>query len=93
MSKRLIGIVLAAVGSVVLGVAAAHLFYHTALSTLPIPQLNSSYSLGAAYLSFFALGVLFGALIFGWALLVVALARFFRNDLAKAENRGAETRT
>jgi hypothetical protein len=76
MSKRLIGIVLAAVGSLVIGVVAAQWFFGLFEKTVP-PAVTTSFNMGAAHGAFIAYGLGLGVLVFAWALVVVALARFF----------------
>ncbi len=76
MSKRLIGIVLAAVGSVVLGVIASQWFFGLFDKTVP-PAVITSFNKSAVHGAFLGYGIGLGVLIFAWTLLAVALARFF----------------
>lgn len=76
MSKRLIGIVLAAVGSVVLGIIAAQCFFGLFDKTVP-PAVITSFNRSTAHGFFITYGLGLGVVIFAWTLLAVALARFF----------------
>jgi len=76
MSKRLIGIVLAAVGSLAIGIVASEWFFGLFEKTVP-PAVITSFNKGAAHGAFFFYGLGLGVLIFAWALAVLALARFF----------------
>ena len=78
MSKRLIGIVLCAVGSVVIGVLAAQRFFGLFVKAVP-PAFLTDINKGAAHSFFFAYGFGLGVMIFGWTLLAVVLSRFFRD--------------
>ena len=76
MSKRLIGIVLAALGSVVMGLIAAQWFFGLFDKTVP-PAVITSFNRSAAHGFFITYGLCFGVVIFAWTLLAVALSRFF----------------
>ncbi len=76
MSKRLIGIVLAAVGSVALGLIAAEWFFGLFNKTVP-PAVITAFNRGAAHGAFIGYGIGLGVMIFAWTLLAVVLARFF----------------
>jgi uncharacterized membrane protein len=90
MSKRLIGIVLAAVGSVVLGIVAAQWFFGLYDRTVP-PAVLTSFNKGAAHGAFVAYGLGLGIAIFAWTLLAVGLARFFGAADAKRCVTGKDT--
>ena len=76
MSKRLIGIVLAAVGSIALGLLAETWFF--SLFDRSVPQaMMTSLNRNAIHSIFYAYGFGLGAVIFVWTLLAVVLARFF----------------
>jgi ABC-type phosphate transport system permease subunit len=76
MSKRLIGIVLAALGSVVVGLIAAEWFFGLFNKTVP-PAVITAFNRGAAHGAFIGYGIGLGVMIFAWTLLALALARFF----------------
>ncbi len=76
MSRRLIGIVLAAVGSIALGVVAGQWFFGLFDKTVP-PAVITDFNRGTAHGFFITYGLGFGVVIFAWTLLAVALARFF----------------
>jgi hypothetical protein len=76
MSKRLIGIVLAAVGSVALGLIGAEWFFGLFNKTVP-PAVITAFNRGAAHGAFIGYGFGLGVMIFAWTLIVIALARFF----------------
>ncbi|MBZ5640049.1 MAG: hypothetical protein LAO51_14980 [Acidobacteriia bacterium] len=78
MSRRLIGIVLSAAGSVVLGVIAAQWFFGLYDRTVP-PAVLTAFNKGAAHGAFIAYGLGLGIAIFAWTLLAVWLARYFRD--------------
>ena len=89
MSKRLIGIVLAAVGSVVLGVIAEERFFR--LFDRLTGQLISPINKSADHGMFIAYGLGLGIAIFAWTLLVMGLARFFGAADAKRCVTGKDT--
>ena len=76
MSKRIIGLVLSLIVSVVIGVIAGQKFYALFDNTVPAGSMTELVRAGTrtAYLgSGFALGLI----IFGWTTAAVWLARFF----------------
>ena len=76
MSKRLIGIVLAALGSVVLGLIAAEWFFGLFNKTVP-PAVITDFNRSTAHGFFITYGLGLGVMIFAWTLIALALARFF----------------
>ncbi len=76
MSKRLIGIVLAAVGSLVLGYLAGERFFVLFDKTVP-PAVITDFNRATAHGFFITYGLVLGVVVFAWTLLAVVLARFF----------------
>ena len=84
MSKRMIGLVLSLIGSVVIGVLAAQRFFSLFDKTVPAGSMTDLVRTGthAAYIT---TGVVFGFVIFAWTVVAAWLARFFPG----APDRGA----
>ena len=76
MSKRLIGIVLAAAGSVVLGYLAGQRFFSLFDRTVP-PAVITDFNRATAHGFFITYGLILGVVIFAWTVLAVVLARYF----------------
>jgi hypothetical protein len=77
MSKRMIGVVLLLVGSEALGLLGGNWFFGVFTATVPAAVVTD-FNRAAAYGYFLMHGILLGLAVFGWALLALVLARFFR---------------
>lgn len=77
MSKRMIGLVLLLVGSEGVGLLAGNWFFGVFTTTVPAAVVTD-FNRAAAYGYFLMHGLLLGLAIYLWALLALALSRFFR---------------
>lgn len=78
MSRKMVGVILALVGSVVLGVVGGQWFFRLFDKTVP-PAVITSFNRTTAHAAFLFDGVLLGVAVFAWVMAVLGLARFFRN--------------
>lgn len=82
MSKRTIGLVLLAIGSVVIGIFGGHYAYRLFDRTVP-PAVITDLVRGGARAAYLTAGIVFGAVIFGWTAAAVWLSRFFTAPAVK----------
>lgn len=93
MSKRLIGIILALVGSLVIGFMAGQQFFRIFDKTVPQGAMTDLVRAGTHTTYIFA-GLMFGVVIFAWSLVIGTLARFFPGgSKTKAPERAAPDRS
>lgn len=76
MSKRLIGLALSLLGSVVIGVLAAQKFFQLFDKTVPAGSMTDLVR-AATHTAYVGSGIVFGLIIFGWTTAAVWLARYF----------------
>ena len=76
MSRRLVGIILLAVGSLLLGYLGGSYAFRLFDKTVP-PAVITDLVRGTAHAAYISLGVVFGIVIFAWTLLAVVASRFF----------------
>lgn len=76
MSKRLVGIILALLGSLVIGFMAGQQFFRIFDGTVPQGAMTDLVRAGT-HTTYVLAGLGFGLVIFAWTLLVGALARYF----------------
>ena len=79
MNKRLIGIGLLAVGSLILGIMAGNYAFRLFDRWVP-PAVITELVRGTAHAAYVTSGVVLGIIVFGWSLAVAFLARYFRVD-------------
>ena len=94
MSRRFVGIVLLLTGSLALGILSGQFFFRIYEKTVPAALLTSFQS-ASAHTYFLWRGLQAGFFYFGWALLVLGLARLFRTRTQPApvpslDSRGTE---
>jgi hypothetical protein len=77
VSKRLFGLVLAILGSLIIGAVAGNRFYDLYVSSIP-EALKASTSMAGTRLVFLGNGIGLGLIVAVWTMLAVGLARFFR---------------
>jgi hypothetical protein len=76
MSKRMIGLVLSLIGSVLIGVLAGQNFFRIFDQTVPAGSMTSLVRAGTHTAYLFS-GAVLGLVIFAWTTLAAWLARFF----------------
>jgi len=76
MSKRVIGLVLSLIGSLVIGVLAAQRFYGLFDKTVPAGSMTELVRAGT-HTAYLVGGLVFGVVIFAWTVLAAWLSRFF----------------
>lgn len=76
MSKKMIGLVLSLVVSVVIGVLAGQKFYAIFDKTVPAGSMTELVRAGT-HTAYLMSGALFGVVIFAWTTAAVWLAKFF----------------
>jgi hypothetical protein len=77
MSKRAIGVVLLLIGSLLIGLSAGQRFFWIFDKTVPQGAMTDLVRTGT-HGTYLLSGALFGVVVFVWALVVAASARFFR---------------
>lgn len=77
MRRRIIGLVIMLIGSVLLGILSGNWYFHLFRQTVP-PAVLTSFNQATAHAAFLGYGVLIGAVIFLWSLVILFLARLFR---------------
>ena len=76
MSKRVVGLVLSLIVSVLLGVLASQRFFQLFDKTVPAGSMTDLVRAGT-HTAYLGAGVVYGLVIFAWTTLAVWLARFF----------------
>ena len=79
MTRRILGLALLLAGSMVLGVLAGSAFYRLFRHTVP-PAFLTGFNQAAAHAAFLGYGILSGAVVFVWSLVVVAVSRSLRKS-------------
>ena len=77
MRRRIFGLVIMLIGSVLLGILTGNWYFHLFRQTVP-PAVLTSFNQATAHAAFLGYGLLTGAVIFLWSLAVLALAKLFR---------------
>lgn len=78
MRRRIVGLVLMLIGSVILGILSGSWYFHLFRVTVP-PAVLTSFNQATAQAAFLGYGLLIGAVIFLWSLAVLLLAKLFRS--------------
>ena len=78
MRRRVFGLAIMLIGSVALGVVSGNWYFHLFRTTVP-PAVLTSFNQATAHGAYLMYGVLVGAVIFLWSLVVLALAKLFRS--------------
>jgi hypothetical protein len=90
VSRRTIGLVFVLLGSEVIGVLAGEWFYGIFQKTVP-PAAVAEFTRSAAHGWFLLNGAFVGLVVFGWALVVRAIAPVFRTSRPAPPPRPAST--
>ena len=88
MSKKMIGLILNLIGSIVIGVLAGQKFFAIFDKTVPAGSMTDLVRAGT-HTAYLMSGAIFGVVIFAWTALAAWLARFFPGASSSASTASA----
>jgi hypothetical protein len=91
MSKRMIGLVLSLIVSVVIGIMAGQNFFRIFDKTVPAGSMTELVRTGT-HTAYLISGIVLGVVIFGWTIVAAWMSRFFPAATTGSTVSGSPTR-